>query len=273
MTKGFPNPITKDTFPAAYDWADRKRCRAKKKRAFLKAAPVITQPVFALVLTALSYGVLYDHGTAMTAGFLEELPLVVDLWKQLRPLVYRGAQTLPEQLLAWCVPLYLLPMALTVIVALGVQLLYHPGSRKLDLQDSPKEQARQLCVALREAKTMKKISGSNVAGLCNGLFAVVWGLAAIGYLLYCVGGHQEEALNSSHLPMVALLGVVVCYQLICLPLTLLQRLLAWHHVPQTVTEAAERWFRKMESDAGAPAPGAVQPQGSDAAQGQTETKL
>lgn len=253
MASRFPDPITKDTFPQACEWADRRLRRAKKRRAFIKLAPAITQPVFAVVLAAMVYGMIYDYGTAMTTAYLDKLPQAVQLWERLRPLVYSSAETLPQQLLAWCVPLYLLPMALALAVALLVLVVYHPRRNLPNPQDSAAEQARQLCLTLRGANAMSKIPPSNLVGFWNALFAVVGAAVLFGFVLFALMDSTIEAAVESHAHLAnwglfaAFLVVLLGYQLICLPLTLFQRLLAWCHVPKKALDAAERWFKACQT--------------------------
>ncbi len=252
MLSSFPNPVTAENFPAAWRYADRKLRWAKKKNLVSRVTVSFAQPIFAAVLVVLAYGLLFENGGNLVNLYLGQLPPIVQAWERIQTFLYQSADTTLQKGLVWAVCLYLLPFAVAAAFTLLILLVYHPQRRSIDPGDDAAEQARQLCLTLRDAKAKSRPPLSNTATFCNVCFAMIWGVLLFGFILFCLQNPEAKELieRQAHTTSVVLAVVFFAllfgYKLICLPLTLLLRLLAHNSVPKYALEESERWFFQCE---------------------------
>lgn len=257
---GFPSPITAETFPKACRWAARKLQWAQRRVPVARVTGLIAHPIYLMVLLVLSFGTLYQQNIPLVNAYLDKAPQIVSLWKQIRLFLYPATASTFQQGLAWARFLYLVPLALSCLAALAVFLVYHPKPRKPDPSDTPAEQARQLCLLLREVKSKSKPPKQDILAVCNILFGAVWLFVAFGLLLFAFGNPEtrDYVFDQAHLANLALflafLVMALCYRIIALPLTLFLRLICTTWVPKQVLSLSEDWFARCEDAASSSTP-------------------
>ncbi len=252
---GFPEPITAETVSQAWRWADRKLRWAEKGKRMYQAASLVSAPLFAIGLTAFVFDLLCQLESPVIQLYLTKLSRVVSFWEGIRPMLYPAGSSYVQQGIAWATVLYLIPLALSAAAALAVGLAYHPKARHLDPTDPPAEQARQLCLILREAKSKSKPQKTNLAGLCNILFAALWGILAFGLVVFYLEDPVMNAVIQEHgtriglIVFVLFVGMSVAYRLIALPLTLPLYWFCSTWIPRSVLTLSEDWFSRCEEAA------------------------
>lgn len=271
MSFGFPQPVTRETFPDAWKYAGRKLRWAKKRGVIARTILPLAHPFYTAAMAFLSFGIFYGRVHPLVTKYLNQQPGIVAVWQKFQGVIYASAETEAQKRVVWAVLLYLIPFALSVVLALLISLCYYPKGRKPDPSDSAMEQARQMCITLREAKAASKAPKSHVVGFCNFAFALVWCVVILGFLLFCqkepsVKAWIEENTARFNVALFAAFVVLAAgYWLLSLPLTLAQRLLTLTIVPKKAMAAAEDWFVQCEaaSDSAnaqeAPQPTAAEP--------------
>ncbi len=255
MFSSFPNPIGEETFPAAWTWANRKLRRSRKARLISRVTLPAAQPFFFAAMMVFLYSLLYDCGGDLVMAYLKKVPRILEYWQTLRMHLFPDGETGWAQAKVWAVLLWGIPFCVSLAAALPAALLYYPRKRPLDPQDSPEEQARQLCLLLREAKANTAPRSSDLVGFCFLFFAIVWAALLFGFLFFCWENPATRAAVDSMahtanlLLFAAFVAMVLGYRLIYLPLGVLLRLLSFCHVPKSVLAESERWFAQCADQA------------------------
>lgn len=254
---GFPSPITAETFSKAWRWGARKLQWAQKRVPVSQITNLIAHPIYLLVLLVLSFGALYQQQIPLVNAFLDKAPKLVELWQNIRLFLYGTGSTTLQQGIAWAQFLYLVPLALSCLVTLVIVLVYHPKTKARDVSDTPTEQARQLCLLLREAKSKAAAPKRTVVATCNVIFGAVWLFVVFGLILFALGNPEfkDAVFDKAHLAnwglFLVFLVMAIGYRILALPLTLCLKLLSFTWVPKKALKVAEDWFSLCE-DAVAP---------------------
>ncbi len=248
MLASFPKTVNTESFSSAWTWAERRLRRAKRASLIGRVSLPAAQPFFFAAMMLLLYSLLYDCGGPLVMAYLKQAPQILDWWKQLRLHLFPNGETGLDQAKVWAVLLWAVPFCAAGIAAAPVALLYHPRRRALDSGDSPAEQARQLCLLLREAKAKTQRRDSDLAGFCFLFFAMFWAALLLGFILFCQKNPATRAAvdamahTTNLLLFVSFVILILCYRLIYLPLGFMLRLLRLCPVPNAALEGAEGWF-------------------------------
>ncbi len=250
---GFPVPLTAESLPDAWKWANRKLYWAKKKRVIAKAASTVVYPYFTVLLFVFVYGNLYDLKDPILSLFYRTWPILLELWEKFRPVLYANAATAQQQQTLQLVLLYGIPMAACAVIALLVMLLYHPGRYEAEISDPPETQAAKLHRLLQMAQEAAHPQKSEVRGFCHTAFA---SLGALFLILFIPFTQSAEAIalagsgllaQSEKYLVLAAAGLTLGYWVIRLPLAILIRLLTLCYVPEKALEEAESWLHLCQS--------------------------
>lgn len=249
---GFPCPITVETFPKAWHWADKKRQWASKKALAAQITEWIAQPMYALVLLVLTFGALYQYNDPAVNAFLNKAPKLIGLWKNIQLFLYSPDAPPLQQGLAWAQFLYLVPLVLSALAALVIFLTYHPISRQRDTSASPMEQSRQLYLLLREGKVKSQSVKTRITGTCNTIYALIWAFLAFALVIFSIqdptsyGLIEENGTRVGWIVFAIFLGTALGYRIIALPLTFALKLLTHTWIPKKALDLAEEWFTRCE---------------------------
>ena len=263
----FPNPITNENFSVAWRIGCRKYKDAKVKAAIRRIAKPIAELLFFPGFLVLAFGASMTFSTPNVSALIGRVPILSGLWQQLEALLFASADTVPEQILRAAIALYAIPLAVFLIVALIVVLVYHP--RTYAVSGNAYQDSQALWTMARHALTESRSKGKDVSGtlaLISGILAALGALAVIFYWLLVPGGEDVLAgigvANTLKLFALALI-LIFSYSLVVLPLTLLMRLVCWTPISRHFPERAESYCRGQNRGpfpvAAAPVPAAAAP--------------
>ena len=223
-------PITDESFAQAWHYARVKYYWAKKKSLARHTITFLSQILFFLVFTLLSYGTVYTLSSGLLRCMLNEFPLPIRWWDSLSRFLFASASGDSGKLLRMALALYGLPIASALVLAVPVFLIYHP--RAPQLPEKPLAQARELWITAKQIKACQEKEGSRVYVFCGMLLGVsAAGLIAMFFLFYARRPDVAAVLKTHAGPSqlyfaLAVLGVFLAYwllqrplQLVLLPLT------------------------------------------------------
>ena len=105
---GFPNPITNENFPAAWNIVCRKYKHAKVKAAIRKIAKPIGELLFFPAFLMLAFGASVTYTTPNVSALIRRIPVVPGMWQQLETVLFGSADTVLDHILRY-IPRNFLP--------------------------------------------------------------------------------------------------------------------------------------------------------------------
>lgn len=246
---GFPDPITNENFPTAWNIVCRKYKHAKVKAAIRKIAKPIAELLFFPAFLMLAFGASVTYTTPNVSALIRRIPVVPGLWQQLETVLFGSADTVLEQILRSALFLYAIPFAAFLITALIILLVYHP--KTYGVSGDVYRDGQALWTMARHAATDSRVKGKDVGGtlaLIAGIIEALGALAVIFYWLLVPGGEDVLAgigvTNTLKLFGLALV-LIFSYALVSLPLELLMKMICACPVSKKIPARAEDYCRGL----------------------------
>lgn len=249
---GFPTPITADNFSSAWRYVTRKYRLAKKASKTRSLALSLGQILYFPAFLILMLGAVCTLTPRSVTSFVEKAPAAVRFWNRISGLLFAGADTLGQQLLRGAIILYGVPLAVFLVAAILIFLVYHP--RALPLTGDSRKDAEALWSMARHAQNMARENEKDI----NGPLAIFTGIAAaafaIGVIIYWISDPVGKELASqqglsTNLKLFALaLILIFSYNILNLPLAVVMKVMCSCSVPKRLSSAAEIYCRGVRAD-------------------------
>ena len=232
-------PITQETFPKAWRYAQRRLYWTRKKAVVRYLVTTVSQMLFFCAFTILAYGLLYELSTGDVHDFLGKTEGAVLSWEKFSAILFTGAEGQWEKLTRLGLFLYGVPLGASVTAALAVGLLYHPGSPRLP--GTEPEKAKALLAMTRSLRSAREKKYNGVTAFC----ALVYGLIALGsavfFYLHCHMLFTRPVIFYG----LGSVGAILVYALCNLLMQLLLMPLWYSRVPESFCHRAEAYNRSF----------------------------
>ena len=257
---GFPNPITNEDLPKAWSIIRRKYKKAKVTAAIRKIAKPIGEFLFFPLFLMMAFGASVKFTTPNVSALICRVPVVPGLWQKLEGTLFGSADTVLDYILRSALFLYAVPLAVFLIAALIIVLVYHP--KTYSLSGNAYQDGQALWTMARHALTDSRAKGKDVSGtlaLIAGIIEALGSLAVVFYWLLVPGAEDVLAgigiVNTLRLFGLALI-LIFSYTLVALPLNLMMKLICTTSVSGKLPQLAEDYCRSLRRG---PAPVTVDP--------------
>ena len=246
---GFPIPITNENFQKAWRIVRRKYKNAKVKAAVRKIAKPIGEFLFFPAFLMMAFGTSVTFTTPNVSALINRMPVLPGLWQKLSAVLFGSADTVPALILRSALFLYAIPLAVFLVAALIIVLVYHP--KTYAVSGDAYRDGQALWTMARHALTDSRSKGKDVSGtlaLITGIIEALGALGVIFYWLLVPGGEDVLAgigvVNALKLFGLALI-LIFSYALVALPLNLVMKLLCATPVSKKIPESAEDYCRGL----------------------------
>ena len=232
-------PITRETFPKAWKYAQRRLYRTRKKAVVRSLVTTVSQMLFFCTFTILAYGLLYELSAGDLHDFLGKTKGAVLSWEKFSAILLGGTETEAGRLARLVLFLYGVPLGASLTAALAVGLLYHPGSMRLP--DTEPEQAGALLAAIQNLRTVRAKKYTGVTAFC----ALVYGLIALGSAVFFFLHSHMAFTRPVIFYCLGAVGSILLYLLCNLLMQLLLTPLWYSRVPEKFCRRAEAYNRSL----------------------------
>lgn len=246
----FPETVTEATFEEAWEYAASGLRRAKLRYAVEFPVSWVTDILFFCCAVFVSLGVMLEDVPA-AAVYVRTLPLVADWWEIFRTWLY-GLELEPRQLqLLTAALVFLIPLAVGIVIALAVRLVYHPQKPAMP-GGTRQEKARVLLDTAKRADTYTRRATHNGTLL----FAAFYGIAVFSFVAYVLFGSAYHGVTLTATDFSAstkiglqILGTAVGYAVLAMVLRLLTVPLYYFRFSQKALADIERYYRTVSEEA------------------------
>ena len=256
-----PPEVSAENFANAWRYAARKHYWAKKSALVRRATAPLAQFLFFWGFMILVYGAAYTMVHPTVTAYLSAESGIPALWDKFAAILFVGAETEAQRLLACAGLLYLLPFAVILPIALAIFLFYHPVPKKKT--NDPVQDAFALRTMAKHAQIYSRQKEPKMLLTCRVFAGVLIGILFFGYMIYCLYVPEmkqiiiDQATKSAVRILILTFAVIISYRIVNLPLLLMLRLIAISFIPGKFVEAAEQYHLSLSAQKQADSPEAA----------------
>lgn len=244
--------ISNEAFVKAWESLDKKRRWAKKLYAGRVVAEPAAQIVYFILFSGFSIAQLLTRGGKLVTQFLEKFPEAIAFWNEkLAPFFGRPINTWQDALTIWA-SIILISVAVAVVFALPVMLLYYP--RKKQLPASPEIYRDSLLACYREYADYHRRFRDNTRGFCCTLYGITALAFVTGFLMNLNQIRQYQnfiettATKLSFIMGFSALGLIIAYLVLNLPLHWFLRYGMRNYIPKELRNSLDSFLNAAEDE-------------------------